>query len=166
MMMLVRGALIAALFALMLAPIASAAPAVPAWRLGIPWSTETATVQFENDVIDAQIADTGQLRSRGLGYRDELAPGTGMLFVYDEPDSLTFWMKGMRICLDIVWIEGGEIKGAAESVCPDPGVADADLQRYASPEPVRYVLEVPAGWLEEHGYEAGDPVEIYLPDDV
>jgi uncharacterized membrane protein (UPF0127 family) len=141
----------------------SAAPAVPPWRLDVPWSTETTTVQFANDAVEAQIADTGQLRSRGLGYRDGLEPGTGMLFVYEEPALQTFWMKGMRICLDIVWIEDGELKGAAENVCPEPGVADADLTRYASPEPVRYVLEVPAGWLDEHGYSAGDAVEITLP---
>jgi uncharacterized membrane protein (UPF0127 family) len=141
-----------------------AAPAVPAWRVGIPWSTETATVRFANDAIDAQVADTGPLRSRGLGYRDALAPGTGMLFVYDEARPLTFWMKGMRICLDIVWLEDGEIKGAAENVCPEAGVSDADLKRYESPVPVRYVLELPANWLDEHGYETGDPVEIELPE--
>ncbi|MCC6792831.1 MAG: DUF192 domain-containing protein [Thermomicrobiales bacterium] len=145
---------------------ASAAPGVPAWRLGVPWSTETATGRFANDVIDAQIADTSRLRSRGLGYRDSLPPGTGMLFIYEEPDVLSFWMKGMRICLDIVWIDEGEIKGAAESVCPEPGVPDADLKRYASPVPVRYVLEVPAGWLDQHGYDTGDRVEIDLPGDA
>lgn len=148
-----------------LAAQAGASPAFPAWRLEIPWSTETAEVVFANDTVIAQIADTGPLRSRGLGYRDDLTPGAGMLFIYDEPARLTFWMKGMRICLDIIWIEEGEIKGAAESVCPEPGVADADLQRYASPEPVRYVLEVPAGWLAEHGYGPGDPVEIILPEE-
>ena len=120
-------------------------------------------MRFANDTVEAQIADTGQLRSRGLGYRDGLEPDTGMLFVYDEPAMQTFWMKGMRFCLDIVWIESGELKGAAERVCPEPGVADADLSHYASPEPVRYVLEVPAGWLDEHGYDVGDAVEIDFP---
>lgn len=144
----------------------SATPAVPPWRLGIPWSTETATVRFANDTIAAQIADTGQIRSRGLGYRDGLEPGTGMLFVYDEPSVHTFWMKGMRFCLDIVWIEAGKLIGAAERVCPEPELADSELTRYASPEPTRYVLEVPAGWLDEHGYDTGDAVEIELPGDT
>lgn len=140
-----------------------AAPAVPPWRLGIPWSTETATVRFANDVVEAQIADTSELRSRGLSYRDGLDEGSGMLFVYDEPAVRSFWMKGMRFCLDIVWIDAGVIKGAAEHACPEPGVADPDLARYTSPEPVRYVLEVPAGWLDERGYATGDSVEIELP---
>jgi uncharacterized membrane protein (UPF0127 family) len=157
------GILLAFLACLTVVLTADASPALPAWRLVTPWTTETATVRFANDTIDAEIADTPELRQRGLGYRDGLAPGTGMLFVDPSPSTQTFWMKGMRFCLDIVWIERGEIKGAAESVCPEPGVADADLSIYTSPEPVTYVLEVPARWLEEHGYGTGTKVEIALP---
>jgi uncharacterized membrane protein (UPF0127 family) len=140
-----------------------ASPAVPAWRAGTPWSTETALVEFDHGSVTAEIADTSALRERGLGYRDTLEPGTGMLFVYDSPGVRSFWMKGMRLCLDIVWIEQGLIQGAEESVCPEPGVDDAELQRYESPVPVMYVLELPAGWMESNGYEAGDQVEILMP---
>ena len=143
----------------------SAAPALPAWRAGTPWSTETARVRVGDHVVVAEIADTAELRSRGLGFRDGLAPGTGMLFVYERPGVRSFWMKGMRFCLDIIWIENGEVIGAAEHVCHEPGVPDAELQRYRSNEPVRYVLEVPAGWLAERGYGPGTPVDIELPGD-
>jgi uncharacterized membrane protein (UPF0127 family) len=146
------------------ADIVAAAPVVPPWHLGLPWTSRTATVEAGDLTIEAEVADTEVLRERGLGYRDGLNPGTGMLFVYDEPGSRTFWMKGMRFCLDIIWIESGKIVGAAESVCPVPGVSDADLPRYQSPEPVRYVLEVPAGWMTEHGFAAGTPVTIRLPE--
>ncbi|HEY7033418.1 MAG TPA: DUF192 domain-containing protein [Thermomicrobiales bacterium] len=143
--------------------MASAAPVVPPWRLELPWTSRTATIEIGNETIAAEIADTGPLRERGLGYRDGLKPGTGMLFVYDSPGPRSFWMKGMRFCLDIVWIESGQIVGAAEDVCPVPGASDADLPVYQSPEPVRWVLELPAGWLAEHGYSAGTPVKIDLP---
>lgn len=161
---------ITALFLLLAAallPLTSvgAAPALPAWRAGTPWSTETATVTVGDETIIAELADTAELRSRGLGFRDGLAPGTGMLFVYGEPGSRSFWMKGMRFCLDIIWIEDGEITGAAENACPEPGVADADLARYVSDVPVRYVLELPAGWLDERGYGAGTPVDVEFPDE-
>jgi uncharacterized protein len=103
-----------------------------------------------------QPADT----SRGLGYRAGLAPGTGMLFLFPEPAPRSFWMKGMQFCIDIIWIEHGAIQGAAESVCPEPpGTADADLTSYASPVPVSYVLEVPAGWLDANGLSVGASVE-------
>jgi len=142
---------------------ALAIPAVPAWRMERPWTTETATVAIGDEILTAEIADTGALRQRGLGYRDGLLPGMAMLFVFDGPSVHSFWMKGMRFCLDIVWIEGGTIVGAAENVCPMDGVSDADLPRYQSPGPVTYVLEVPAGWLDEHDYSAGEPVDIEFP---
>jgi uncharacterized protein len=161
-----RALLMAIVLVAFLAPfdlIAGATPALPTWRMKTPWSTETATIQIGDQTIVAEIADTAQLRSRGLGFRDGLRDGTGMLFVYESPSQHTFWMKGMRFCLDIIWIEGGEIRGAAESVCPMDGVSDGDLPRYKSPEPVRYVLEMPAGWMAGHGFSAGEPVSIALP---
>ena len=67
----------------LLPALAIAAPAVPTWRLNTPWTTETVTVRFEGDSVVAEVADTSELRERGLGYRDELANGAGMLFVYN-----------------------------------------------------------------------------------
>ena len=138
-------------------------PVRPPWRSQAPALT-TTTITVGAEPLTVELAIDPAARGRGLGYRDGLAPGTGMLFVFEEPAVRTFWMKGMRFCLDIIWIEGGQIRGAAESVCPAPaGTADAELPTYSSGVPVRYVLEVPAGWLDSFGYGAGTPVEIVLP---
>lgn len=142
---------------------AAAKPAVPSWRDQHPWSTEVATVTIGDVTIQAEIADTSPLQTRGLGYRDGLDPGTGMLFDFESAAPRTFWMKGMRFCLDIIWIENGAITGAAEHVCPMPNATDAELPRYASGVPVSYVLEVPAGTMDAHGWAAGTPVQIELP---
>ena len=114
--------LVSLIFALLLlAPaVAEAKPAVPSWRDSHPWSTEVASVVVGTDELRAEIADTSPLQGRGLGYRDGLEPGTAMLFVFDDASMRTFWMKGMRFCLDIVWIEGEMVVGAAESICPMP----------------------------------------------
>jgi uncharacterized membrane protein (UPF0127 family) len=140
-----------------------AAPVVPPWRIANPWTSQTGTVEIGDQTLTVEIADTGDLQTRGLGYRDGLEQASGMLFTYDLPSIHTFWMKGMRFCLDIVWIENNQIVGAAESVCPMPNLPDQDLPHYMSPEHVRYVLEVPAGWLKDHGFGAGTPVSIRLP---
>jgi uncharacterized protein len=155
---------IVALVTVTVMPIA-AAPVLPPWRIELPWTSRTATVTIGTTEVEAEIADTGELRGRGLGYRDGLKPGHGMIFIFDDTSPRSFWMKGMRFCLDIIWIENGEIVGAAENACPEPGTPDADLERYRSPEPVSYVLEMPAGWLDEHGYGAGTPFTIQIPGD-
>ncbi len=131
----------------------------PPWQAQFPL-LETGEIAVGGVPLVVELAIAPEERVRGLGYREGLAPGTGMLFVGDEARPQSFWMKGMRFCLDIVWIERGEIVGAAENACPDPaGTPDAARQRYKSPGPVRYVLEVPSGWLDGSGFGVGTPVE-------
>ena len=121
---------------------------------------QTAEITVGGVPLTVELAYLPADTSRGLGYREGLAPGTGMLFLFEGPAPRSFWMRGMQFCIDIVWIENGVIQGAAESVCPEPaGTADADLTSYVSPVPVTYVLEVPAGWLDAYGLGPGTPVE-------
>ena len=136
-------------------------PTVPPWHRPLPEGRQGADIVVGDTPLKVQLAITSAEQQLGLGYRNGLEPGTGMLFVSDGAQPRTFWMKGMRFCLDIVWIEDGQIVGAAESVCPDPpGTPDAERARYHSGQPVTYVLEVPAGWLAAHGYGSGTRVDL------
>ena len=109
--------------------------------------------------LTVEVASDPAALALGLGGRDGLAPGTGMLFVFDGPAVRSFWMKGMRFCLDIIWIEGGVIQGVTEGVCPAaPGTLDDELPGYGSPSPVSYVLEVPADWSAANGLGIGTKV--------
>ena len=134
---------------------------LPPWRQPVPAARSTAEILVGDTPLTVELALTGHEQTLGLGYRNGLEEGTGMLFVFPEPSERVFWMKGMRFCLDIVWIAGGEIVGAAEEACPDPeGTDDSDRERYPSGTIVTHVLEVPGGWLDAHGYGVGTAVEI------
>ncbi|MDQ3044785.1 MAG: DUF192 domain-containing protein [Chloroflexota bacterium] len=136
-------------------------PVAPPWREELSPRRTEERIQVGSHEIDVELALTSEERRLGLGYREGLAPESGMLFINEPASPASFWMKGMRFCLDIIWIEGGQIVGAAESVCPDPeGTADADRATFLSPGPVQYILEMPAGWLEDHDYGQGTPVEV------
>src|SRR5215213_1047969 len=125
-----------------------------------PSLLQTAEITVGGVPLTVELAYRPADRALGLGSRDGLAPGTGMLFLFEGPAPRSFWMRGMQFCIDIVWIENDVIQGAAESVCPEPpGTADIDLASYFSPVPVSYVLEVPAGWLDAYELGAGSPVE-------
>ena len=131
----------------------------PPWRHQVA-PLQTAEITVGGVPLTVELAYQPADTSRGLGYRDSLEPGTGMLFLFPSPGPRSFWMRGMRFCLDIIWIEDGTIQGAAERVCPEPaGTADADLPSHVSPVPVSYVLEVPAGWLDHYELGVGTPVE-------
>ena len=157
------GAMVAVL--LVVAGLVPAAAAqrepLPPWREPLPAARTTAEITVGDTPLTVDLAVTSSEQQLGLGYRNGLDDGTGMLFVFGDASERVFWMKGMRFCLDIVWIAGDEIVGAAESACPDPdGTADGDRARYPSEVPVTHVLEVPAGWLAEHGYGEGTPVDL------
>lgn len=134
---------------------------VPPWRQEVPARERPTTVTIGGTEVVAELSDEPEERSIGLGDRDGLTPGTGMLFVFPEPTPETFWMYGMRFCLDIIWINDGVVTGAAESACPSPISTDvADLPRSPSPGQVQYVLEVPAGFMVAHGIDAGAEVSF------
>src|SRR3989338_6278411 len=55
--------------------------------------------------INVEIADDQHERTIGLMYRDNLPDYVGMLFIFTEEAAYAFWMKNMKIPIDIVWID-------------------------------------------------------------
>jgi uncharacterized protein len=98
-------------------------------------------------------------RQLGLGGRDSLAADRGMLFLLPD-DSPSFWMKGMRFPLDILWIRDGRVVDVSADV-PPPGDSNAPLPTYSPDRPANRVLEVNAGWAAEHGIRRGDAVRVH-----
>lgn len=102
--------------------------------------------------VQAEVVRSPEKIYLGLGYRQSLPEGQGMLFVMPAEDVQIFCMRGMRFPLDIIWIADGKVVGLEKNVSPRyPG-------NLPSPLPVRYVLEVPGGSGDRHGIKVGDPV--------
>lgn len=112
-------------------------------------------------VVRAEVADTPSERARGLSGRMSLGEYEGMLFVTKTPERQVFWMKGMKIPLDIIWIREGVVVGI-ESRVPPPSTErpDFELTRFYSPGPVDGVLEVPSGFSRRHAIHPGDAVIV------
>lgn len=114
--------------------------------------------------ITVEIATTPAQSERGLGYRDTLAADAGMIFELHATARPAFWMKGMRIPLDMVWIgDDKRVTSVTANIPPQPGVPDAQLRRYAPETQVRYVLEVNAGAASRLGIAPGAQLSFTLP---
>ena len=50
-------------------------------------------LKHNHEKIWLEIADTHQERKNGLMYRSYLASNSGMLFIYEKPQFVKFWMK-------------------------------------------------------------------------
>ena len=105
------------------------------------------------------VAESGAEQARGLMGCEHLPHQAGMYFKYPEPKAATFWMRGMAIPLDIIWIRDGRVIGITATVPPaDP--TDVSPPTYQSPGPITAVLEITAGHAAAHGIEVGTPVDF------
>jgi uncharacterized membrane protein (UPF0127 family) len=107
--------------------------------------------------VAVEIADTPQKQALGLGERDHLQWGHGMLFPYERPGFRSFWMKGMRFSIDIIWMLDGRIVQIDPNVPFEEGGNGPTLQPRTL---IDSVLEVPAGYVTAHGWRTGDRVLI------
>lgn len=118
-------------------------------------------VKIDDREFPAEIAATRKAQSRGLGERDHLAFGSGMLFVYGDEPAPAFWMRGMRFALDFVWIGSDcEVVDVTERAPPPAGEDESALPIYESDVPAAHVFEMNAGDVQRYRIKVGDKVEF------
>lgn len=84
--------------------------------------------------------------------REDIPDGTGMLFVFDRDQRLSFWMKNTPHPLSIAFIDS---RGTIRDIF--------DMKPYSIASTVssvscRYALEVPQGWFKKAGVSVGDTI--------
>jgi uncharacterized membrane protein (UPF0127 family) len=114
-------------------------------------------VGIKGQRVAVEIAESPAKQALGLGQRDSLEWGKGMYFVYRRPAFYSFWMKGMRFSIDIVWIHKGRIVDLDTNVPFEKGGNGPTLRPNSL---VDAVLEVPAGYSAASGWTIGDRVSF------
>jgi hypothetical protein len=133
---------------------------------GPNWPSEPirAQVTLGRATWTVEVVLTARQRYVGLRGRRELAPGTGMLFVYARARPREHNMRGCLVPLDLAFLSSARRVVALhtmeiESEGTSPGSEDRDegpaCRSYGSGAPARYAVEVPAGELARAGVEVG-----------
>lgn len=117
----------------------------------------TAQAKIGDTVINLEVARTIPEQSKGLMYRPELPPDRGMLFPFNPPQPVSFWMKNCLIALDMIFLRQGEVIGITDNV---PPCEIEPCPVYPSPGPVDAVLEIGAGQAAVLGLQVGDRIQI------
>lgn len=117
----------------------------------------TRKVCFEKVCVYAEVADTESKRQLGLMFREGLPEKQGMLFVFEREDKYSFWMKNMRLSLDIIWIN--KDKRIVDISLNVPPCKDS-CKGFIPKEKAKYVLEVSAGFTEKNRVKIGDGVDF------
>ena len=127
---------------------------------GAPPATEVVTVESAGGathVFNVEVVKEEKARDRGLMFRQSLADDGGMLFDYDPPQAISFWMKNTYISLDIIFIDA---KGTILNIKAD--TTPLSLQPLPSTGEARGVLELQGGTCARLGIKAGDKVRHRL----
>lgn len=113
----------------------------------------TITTDSGTHVIQAEVAASIEAQMRGLMFRNEMGPDEGMLFPYEEPEMLSFWMRNTVLPLDLIFIDANRtVINIGNGIPYNEVSVAADREGIA-------VLELIAGRSAELGIEPGDSVE-------
>jgi uncharacterized protein len=104
-------------------------------------------IRINGTDLAVEMAATDAKRARGLMGRSSLAEGTGMLFIFERPHILSFWMKNTTIPLSIGFFDEQGCLINIENMAPPK---NNELPVYQSKKPALYAIEVPLGWFERH----------------
>lgn len=119
-----------------------------------------ATVSVAGHQLSVGLAATPEQQSRGLSGCRHIPQGNGLYFPFDTKQIRTFWMKGMLIPIDIIWIADDTIIGIQHNIPPPDNPDQADLLLYAPPQPINAVLELPAGTAKKSNIKTGSRIEL------
>ena len=124
----------------------------------IPTASSPKNVTVGNAKIQIEIANTQNLRAKGLSGRTSLEENSGMLFIFDAQNvTPVFWMKDMLIPIDIIWINS---KGSAVQI--NKNVSPATFPKiFYPPSDIKYVLEISAGWSDKNKIKIGDAIVVF-----
>lgn len=124
----------------------------------------TARVRIGDTTINLEVASTPRQQALGLMFRAQLPDDRGMLFPFDPPRPVHFWMKNVPVPLDMVFLRDGEIQAIAPSV---PPCTDEPCPLYGPEGEVEIdrVIELRAGRATELGLQPGDRIEIEFLED-
>lgn len=129
----------AALFAIAIAtPLLAATPQLA-----------SRTIGFGKEKLTVEVVDTFDQRATGLMNRFSLQPDRGMLFVFDRPQPLAFWMKNTFIPLSIAFVD------ANGSIINIEDMQPQDESTHWSKASALYAIEARQGWFAARGIAPG-----------
>ncbi|HUQ92870.1 MAG TPA: DUF192 domain-containing protein [Bryobacteraceae bacterium] len=97
----------------------------------------------------------------GMMFRNSLAPDRGLLFIHNRPGRYTYWMRNVKVPLDIIWMD--KAKKIVEISANTPPCLDPDpvkCPQYGGKVDSRFVLELAAGRAAAYGLAIGQSLSF------
>lgn len=104
-----------------------------------------------------EVARTPSEQAMGLMFRTHLSRDRGMVFPFDPPRPVRFWMRNVSIPLDMLFVHAGEIIAISSDV---PPCTTPTCPTYGPDPEIDHVIELAGGTAELLGIAVGDRVEL------
>ena len=112
-------------------------------------------------VINTDIALTDKQKQDGLSIRNNMQENEGMIFVFKEPKQQSFWMKGMKFPIDIIWLDANlSIVHIEKNLQPCESFISCPSYRPSSD--ALFVLETVSGFSDNHDLKIGKKIDFKL----
>jgi len=128
----------------------------------VPQNLELHTATLGSATLKIMLARSAEEKRIGLMFWENLPDDEGMLFVYDSPQIMRFWMKNTKIPLDIVFFSSElSVTEFILGMVPGYGLNENTLPIYSSKAPAQYALELASGTVNRLGIRPG--MKLVLP---
>lgn len=123
-----------------------------------PDDSDFVSATIGHEVYNLEVAESDSGRAKGLSGRENLDDDAGMLFVFDNSDYHSFWMKDTHITLEIIWLDENLtiVDKKVMVVENDPANPVASYKPQA---PALYAIEIKP-IIDIDSVSIGDKVEI------
>jgi len=124
-------------------------------------SVKGSSITIRNQTFSLLLAKTDHEKELGLGGRDSIPQDEGMYFPFITPGFYSFWMKGMKFPLDIIYFKGNQITTIYNNL-QNPSLQNDTWQIVQPVSASDGVLEVNAGLAKKYNFQIGDVAQLSL----
>lgn len=124
---------------------------------GEPVDKEIEKIKIRDILVEVELASSPDEHYLGLSHRDFLLEKSGMLFLFQEEEEISFLMRDMNFSLDILFINKNKIVNIYKNI---PFDKNSQSILYKSIYPVDKVLELNGGFCDENKIKVGDFLEF------
>jgi uncharacterized protein len=119
-------------------------------------------IKIKNKTINVELAESSEQQEYGLMFRTHLPKNSGMLFIFKDQRTRSFWMKNTLIDLSIAYIDQNQKIIDIQEMKATSSL-DLEIPSYPSKQPAAYALEMNSHWFASNKIKVGDSFVFLKP---
>ncbi|MBX3019310.1 MAG: DUF192 domain-containing protein [Bdellovibrionaceae bacterium] len=116
-------------------------------------------IKLGGKTITVEVARSNEQLAHGLMYRTQMGENDGMIFIFPDVDTRSFWMKNTFIPLSIGFFDEDKILVDIQDMEAVKSEMVTTPPSYVSAKPAKYALEMNRGWFLKNSIKVGAKFE-------